>query len=409
MLSPTVALAQILDSVVPLGRRQSVPLTEALGRPLAEPVVTPWDVPAWDNSAMDGYAVRAVDVATAQPDQPVYLRVVSAVAAGQVPQVPVQPGEAARIFTGAMLPPGADTILIQEHTQRLDSRVAILQAAPAGTFIRQQGSFAPAGRVLLTPPATLGAPELAILAASGYAEVSVLARPRVVLLSTGDELVPAGHTPQPGQLVDSNQPALVALVRQAGAEPMPLGIVADTPEALRAVLDTAIQQADLVISTGGVSVGDYDYVRPVLESLGATFLVTAVAVKPGKPLLVARLPRPAGPDLIYVGLPGNPASAWVGFWRFVYPALNKLAGRPMPWTCPQVMAQTTAPLQAGRDREFCFWGRLTWGESCTFTPASGLYNSGNLVSLAGCNSLAMVPAGERVEAGRPVKVLMLPM
>lgn len=406
---------------------QTLNLSDSLGLVLAEAVTSPLDFPHWDNSAMDGYAVRAVDISGATSDQPVSLPVVMEVAAGQVPERSLQPGEAARIFTGAMVPAGADCIVMQENTRSqggvqenladqegsADSAaiVQICQAADPGNFIRHQGRFHQAGQILLQPGIRLQAPEIAVLAAAQVAQLNVFAQPRVGLLSTGNELVDVGQPLGPGQIVDSNGYALAAAVQASGAVPHALERLRDDRDALKAAI--ADVQADpslgVVMSTGGVSVGDYDYVDAVLAELGATLHIRAVAVKPGKPLTVATLPRPdgEGPPLLYFGLPGNPVSALVSFWRFVQPALRQLAGLES-WQPQFVKATAEIELRSGGQRETYLWGSLSWkGDGYCFAKAGGSHSSGNLINLAGTNGLAKIPVGTKaIAAGERVDVLM---
>ncbi len=250
----------------------------SLGRVLAQPVTSGLDFPHWDNSAMDGYAVRAADISAV----PVNLSVIEEIPAGRSPQKTIKAGQAARILTGAMMPAGADTVVMQEETERQGEQVTILTRSEAGAFVRQQGSFTTAGTQILTAGKAIAPPEIALLAAAQQTEISVYRRPRVAILSTGSELVKPDQPLQAGQIVDSNQYALTALVAKTGAVPISLGIVPDDREQVKSAIAAAFDQADMVLSTGGVSVGDYDYVDAVLEELGATLHIRSVAVKPGK-------------------------------------------------------------------------------------------------------------------------------
>jgi molybdopterin molybdotransferase len=386
-------------------------ISEAVDRVLAEPVKSHLDFPHWDNSAMDGYAVRYADVQRAGGKSPVSLAVVGEIPAGQAPDLVVGVGQAARIFTGAMVPTGADTIVIQEVTERCEHQVTILEAPEPGQFVRRRGSFYRAGDPLMPAGLRLQGPEIAVLAAAQCARVRVYRRPRVAILSTGDELVTPEETLQPGQIVDSNQVALAALVQQTGGIPHCLGIVPDQPEALTASIRTALDQADMILSSGGVSVGDYDYVDQILTDLGATLHIRSVAVKPGKPLTVASFAPGSGqPDNsspLYFGLPGNPVSALVSFWRFVAPALRKRSGLSHGWSPRFMPAVTRHPLKTGGKRETYLWGHLRVAEhGLEFALAGGSHSSGNLVNLAGTNALAVVPVGTtQVEAGATVTVM----
>ncbi len=270
----------ILDLVQPLSETESISIlagyandfTTATGRILATTIVSQLDFPHWDNSAMDGYAVKFADVRSSTAKHPITLEVVEEIPAGYQPQREIQAGEAARIFTGAILPAGADTIVIQEHTQRVQKSFVKIQIAPtAKAFIRHRGEYARIGDPLLAPGTVLNPPEIAILAATGCSEVTVYRRPRIAILSTGDELVSPHQPLKPGQIVDSNQYAIAAFVQQAGGIPICLGIVPDDRTKLTAIMSEAISSADLVISTGGVSVGDYDYVEEILAELGGGY------------------------------------------------------------------------------------------------------------------------------------------
>lgn len=394
----------ILDLVTPVGTIETISLADSVGRVLGQTISSQLDFPHWDNSAMDGYAVRYDDVAAV----PAALTVVEEIPAGQVPQCTLQSGEAARIFTGGMLPAGADTIVIQENTQRDGNRVTVLEAPLAQAFVRKQGSFYQAGADLLGPGIKIGAAEIAVLAAAQCVSVPVYRRPRVAILSTGDELVDIHQPLEPGQIVDSNRYALAALIAETGAVPIPLGVVPDQKAATEQAIANALGQADIVISSGGVSVGDYDYVDQILEELGATIHIRAVAVKPGKPLTVATFDR-AGGQQLYFGLPGNPVSSLVSFWRFVQPALRKLSGLTTGWSPKFVWAKTESDLKAGGKRETYLWGRLSLGDKgYRFTLATGGHSSGNLINLSQTNGLAKVPLGETfIPADSTVKAMVV--
>lgn len=407
MLPAAEAEAKILDLVTSPVETEQVPIEAALGRILAQAIPSPLDFPHWDNSAMDGYAVRYADVQGASAKHPVALTLTETIPAGRSPTRAVNPGQAARILTGSMLPTGADTIVIQEVTRREGEQVLVLDAPESQQFVRHRGSFCRAGDPLMQAGIPIGGPELAVLASAQCVQVPVFPRPRVAILSTGDELVLPDAPLQPGQIVDSNQYALAALVRQAGAIPIALGIVPDQPQALRAAVQSALTQADVIVSSGGVSVGDYDYVDDILAELGATLHIRSVAVKPGKPLTVATFPAQQGAEPIYFGLPGNPVSALVTFWRFVVPALRKRSGLATGWEPAFVPATTRHPLKAGGQRETYLWGRLIpTSEGYEFELASGGHSSGNLINLAGTNALAVVPVGTiRLDVGETIQVM----
>jgi molybdopterin molybdotransferase len=404
MISTLQASELILSLSKPISKIETVPLHLASQRILAEPVISKLDFPHWDNSAMDGYAVRWADLQAGIDKFPI----VSEIPAGVAPTRSINPGEAARIFTGAMLPAGADTIVIQEHTQRNGDHLQILTPAQTqGDFVRRRGDFAQAGQVLLTPGTRLWAAAIAVLAAAQYPEVQVYRRPRVAILSTGNELVQPADNLAPGQIVDSNQYALAALIRQWGGEPICLGTAPDRPIELAAAMQQAIDTADIVLSTGGVSVGDYDYVDQILADLGGQIHITAVAVKPGKPLTVATFQQ-ADRQILYFGLPGNPVSALVSCWRFIYLGFQKVAGIETP-VLPWTTATTTTDLRSDGKRESYLWGKIQLHNGQQeFTPVAGGHSSGNLINLATANALGMVPIGQStITTGSLVQILLI--
>jgi molybdopterin molybdotransferase len=382
-----------------------VELLEATGRILAKPIASHLDFPHWDNSAMDGYAVRYEDVIDCNAENPAVLSIIEEIPAGYQPKQTLAPLQAARIFTGAIIPPGADTIVMQEVTQRFHSQLSVLKVpAKQGEFIRKKASYYQAGKELLSAGIVINAPEIAVLAAAQCREICVYRKPRVAILSTGDELVTVDKTLQPGQIVDSNNYALIALVQQLGAEAISYGIVPDNEEVLKETIEKALVSADIVISSGGVSVGEYDYVEKILESLGGKLHIRSVAMKPGKPLTVAAFPN----SKLYFGLPGNPASALVTFWRFVQPTIKKLSGLSEGWQPTFIKAKASNELRSDGKRESYIWGKLKLidGEY-NFEIAGGTQVSGNLINLAQTNALAILPEGtKQISQAQQVKVLV---
>jgi molybdopterin molybdotransferase len=413
MLPVSQAEEIILDLVQPLDAERDgevVTLLTAIERILAAPVVSQLDFPHWDNSAMDGYAVCYEDVKSCSAQQPAILEIVEEIPAGRSPQQTLKPGQAARILTGALVPPGADTVVMQEQTRREGDRVVILAPPEPQAFVRHQASFYQAGTQLLPAGMMLQAAQLAVLAAAQCNQMKVYRRPRVAILSTGDELVKPDQMLQPGQIVDSNQYALTALVAQTGSEPLQMGIIPDQPKALETAITNAIATSDMVLSSGGVSVGDHDYVEQILESLGATIHIHAVGVKPGKPLTVAKFAATAATNhkpVLYFGLPGNPVSALVCFWRFVQPALKKLSGLTHSWGPVFVQARSRQDLRSDGKRETYLWGQLHLVNGYyEFHLVGGSHSSGNLINLAQTNGLAVLNVGQTlVSAGEQVKVL----
>ncbi|MBD2199220.1 MULTISPECIES: molybdopterin molybdotransferase MoeA [Calothrix] len=407
--------AIILNLVQPLDHQRDtevVDLFAAAGRILAVPVTSNLDFPHWDNSAMDGYAVRYTDVQHCSAEQPAVLEIVESIPAGYQPQSIIQAGQAARIFTGAVMPQGADTVVMQERTSQQENFVQILAAPKPQEFVRRQASFYQAGTQLLPAGIKLNGAEIAVLAAAQCGRVSVYSTPIVAIFSTGDELVTIDQPLAAGQIVDSNAYALAALVRQSGAEPLMLGIVKDEPAALQKTITEAIAHADIVISSGGVSVGDYDYVEQILATLQAQIHIRAVAMRPGKPLTVATFPPTVDEGdnnhrvPIYFGLPGNPAAVLVTFLRFVQPAIKKLAGLAQGWKVEFVKVRSHQELRSDGKRETYIWGKLQLVNGVyEFSPSGGSHSSGNLINLAQTNALAVIPVGKTlISAGEEVEV-----
>jgi molybdopterin molybdotransferase len=301
---------------------------------------------------------------------------------------------------------------MQEHTQRVQKNFVKIQITPtARSFIRQRGEYARTGDPLLAVGTVLNPPEIAILAATGCSQVDVFRRPRVAILSTGDELVLPSDSLKPGQIVDSNQYAIAAFVQQAGGIPICMGIVPDDRSKLTAAMSEAISAADFVISTGGVSVGDYDYVEAILAELGGDIQVRSVAIKPGKPLTVAKFGgEQEDRTAIYFGLPGNPVSALVSCWRFVKLAMAKFSGLPeAKYRSNWIEATAIEDLTADGKRETYIWGQLALiNGRYQFSVAGGAQSSANLINLAGTNALAMLPIdATQIAAGSTVRVLVL--
>jgi molybdopterin molybdotransferase len=318
LLSVADALARVLDGAGPLPR-ESAPLTDACGRVLAEDVPALRTQPPADLSAMDGYAVRAADVASV----PVTLKVTGEVAAGHPFEGEVRSGETARIFTGGVIPPGADTIVIQENTTRDGDRVTVNTPSPAGRHIRRAGLDFKEGQVLLPRGRRLTDRDVMLAAAMSHPTVPVHRRPKVAVLGTGDELKAPGSALGPGEIVYSNGFALMALARAEGADVVDLGIVPDEVEATVAAIRKArASGADILLTTGGASVGDYDLVQRGLKAEGLELAFWRVALRPGRPMMNGRLGAMA-----VLGLPGNPVSAYVCAFLFLVPLIRRLAGR----------------------------------------------------------------------------------
>ena len=317
MTSIEEALELVLDGLETLGS-ETVPLTAAHGRVAAEPVRSAVDLPPFDRSAMDGYALRAADTAPG-----VALRLAGGVAAGEVATAVLEPGTAVRISTGAELPPGADAILQSERATERDGTVAPDGALAVGTHVRARGEDLREGDVLAAAGDRLTLPRISALASAGVGTVPVARRPRVAVLVTGSELLPLGAPPEPGRIHESNGLMIRLLVAQAGAETAEPATVADDREATIAAVGDGLGAADVLVVSGGVSVGPHDHVRPAFEACGVEEVFWRVNIKPGKPIWFGR----RGQQLVF-GLPGNPLSTIVCFAMFIAPALRRLGGEP---------------------------------------------------------------------------------
>jgi molybdopterin molybdotransferase len=393
MTTPAEALQSILARVAPLPPRP-LPLAEALGLAAAEAIKSTEQVPPFTNSAMDGYAVRAGDLAVASPEHPVRLRVLGDLAAGATADRAVDAGTAWRIMTGAPLPEGADSVVPVEDTVRGEGWVEVRKPLREGIHIRLAGEDIQAGLALVASGCALRPGDLGVLAAVGHPAVKVHPRPRVAVLTTGDELVDASERPGPGQIRDANIHAICAQVAACGAVPIPFARVPDDRATLMGVLREALQ-ADAILTTGGISVGDYDFVKAILEELGAERVFWKVAQKPGGPLGFWML----GAKPVF-GIPGNPVAAMLMVEEYVRPALRRLMGfaklhRPVAearleggWTGKAGDHRTTFLRVIARREAGQLQARLT-----------GPQGSAILSSMLHANALAVIPAGmDRVEA-----------
>jgi molybdopterin molybdotransferase len=379
-------LQEVLSTVAPLPALP-LPLTDAHGCVLGEDVTALAPLPGFDNSAMDGYAVRRGDVAEASETSPVELPVVGDIAAGDRGTRSVQPGFCLRIMTGAPLPPGADAVVPLEWTDGGVRTVSVRQPPALGQHIRRAGEEAPAGAVLLRAGTFLGAAQIALIAATNRAAVSCRPRPRVVVVSTGSELVETGDPLAHGQIPDSNSHMLMAACRETGAMAYRVGMVPDDPNVLLETLEDHLIRADLLLTTGGVSVGAYDVVKEVLSRLG-TVAFEKVAMQPGMPQGFGTL----GPDQVPIfTLPGNPVSALVSFEVFVRPALRRMLGAPAVLR-PQVTVETTEAFRspAGK-RSFLRVVVAREPDGRVLARNAGGQGSHMLSGMAAANALLVVP------------------
>ena len=394
LLTLEEAWAEMLEGVRPLGAEE-VPLFEAYGRVLAAEIRTRAPIPPFDRSALDGYAVRSVDLIGAMPHAPVTLEVLEEVGAGRVPQAVVGPGQAVRIMTGAPIPVGADAILRVEASKRDDDNPYLVRAlaeVPPGEAICLQGEDAPQGAILLEAGQEIGAAETAILAANGEAMVPVYRRPRVGILISGEEVRPL-----------TGGPMLAALVRDYGATPVLYGQVADDLQAIADLVKKAASECDLVLTTGGVSVGDYDYMREAYEQAGGTLHFWKVAIRPGTPVTYASI----GATRV-VGLSGNPAAAFVNVVLLVKPLLRKLCGDAHPEHRP-VRAVLDSDIESrviGLDRFLRTQLRVEDGRLLAAAPSKG-QKAAIMTSLVGVQGLVRIPARTEVRQGMLVEVYPL--
>lgn len=395
-------LRHVLTSITPLAEIE-VSLLDAHGCVLAEDVTADAPLPRFDNAAMDGYAVRAADVAAASPDHPVELPVVGDIAAGSAGVYAVNPGLCVRIMTGAPVPSGADAVVPVEWTDGGVARVRIHRAATVGMHIRRAGEDVVAGQTVLRVGTALGAAQIGLLAAVGRGRVRVRPKPRVVVFSTGNELVDVGGTPGPAQIYESNSYALTAAAREAGAIAYRVGIVPDDPSRLLSLIEDQLVRADLVVTSGGVSAGAYDVVKEVLSRLGTVEFVK-VAMQPGMPQGFGRV----GPDGTPIfTLPGNPVSAFVSFEVFVRPAIRRMLGRETLYR-PLVRAVLSEPLHKSAGKRAYVRARLDVRDGAYVVAPVGGMGSHLVASLAQANALIVLPEhATEVPAGVTVSVMVL--
>jgi molybdopterin molybdotransferase len=415
MITVEEALGRILGyvDVLPVEEKS---LVDALGQVLAEDVSAPFDIPPLDNTAMDGYAVRAADTAGASAESPVALSVVGEVAAGYTFEGGVAPGSAVRIMTGAPVPEGADSIVPFEETdepfekapegsRQLTAEVRVFKEAREGANIRRSAEDVRAGDVVVPRNTVLRPSEIGVIASVGKESVQAIRRPVVAVLSTGDELLAPGQPRSGARIYDSNAHSICALVHRYGGIPMMLGIAKDTPEALTKKIHGGLS-ADLLITSAGVSRGDYDVVKDVLAREGEIDFWT-VAMKPGKPLAFGCFEKD-GRRIPHIGLPGNPVSAMVTFELFGRPAMMKMMGKT-DWRRPVVRAITNDRIVNRNDpRLFLARCIVTERNGKYYASLTGSQGSGILTSMMRANALTLIPADlEVVEPGEEIEVIML--
>ena len=396
MLAVEEAQQRVLDEVRVLDD-EVVLLANAHGRVLREDVAAPYDLPRGDNSAMDGYALIA-------DDTPGELRVLEDIAAGHVPKVRIERGTASRIMTGALIPDGADAVAQVEITDGGREVVRVNEAVARGTNVRRRGDDMRAGDIILRSGALIRAAEIGALASAGKTDVRVGRRPTVAILATGDEIVDIDRAPAFNQVPNSNSYALAALAAESGALPQIRGIVRDDRDATIAAIESALD-CDFILSSGGVSVGAFDFVKDALDALGGETKFWRVAMKPGKPVVLSRVR-----ERLYFGLPGNPVSSMVGFLLFVRPALRKAMGESAHFD-PIVSIRTTAPLRSKGDRRTYLRVRVIARDGELVAEPMRAQGSHISTSMLGANGLAILEAGTTLvnEHERVIVLLFGPM
>lgn len=397
MITVDDAIKIVLERIEPLGS-ETIALEQAHGRVLAEDIRADMDLPPFDRARMDGYALRSSDVSAA----PATLRVIGEIAAGAQFEHHLNAGEAIKIFTGAPVPPGADAVQKVEVTRANGTSVEILESVTPGQFITPRASEIAAGEVIATPGREIGPAELAVLASFGYARVRVGRRPRVAVISTGSELVDVATKPEAAQIRNSNTYTIGAYAERAGAIVDDLGTVQDTPEATRDALIRAADNRDIVITSGGVSMGDYDLVKAALDEIGAEVFFDKVSIRPGKPTVFARRDK-----TFFFGLPGNPVSTSVTFNVFARPAIRKMQGDATP-ALPMVRARLARSLKDASSRRSYLPARLSIEDGRAMVEALKWGGSSDLVAFMRATALIIVAEDvHEIEAGGLVDVVLL--
>ena len=394
MLSVEEALEQILGRVRRLPTER-VDVLAALGRVLAQPVRSTRLIPPWANSSMDGYALRAGDAGPG-----VTLQVVGRVVAGALADRPIGAGEAMRIFTGAPLPAGADAVVPQEDVDASDGRVALRGGIQPGAYVRPAGEDVRVGDLVLEPGVRLGAAEIGLLATLGHSQIEVSRRPRVAVLSTGSELADLGTEPGPAQVPNANTYSLMAQVMEAGGVAINVGVAPDRLDAIGERIRRG-READVLVSSAGVSVGDLDLVREALVAAGAELHLWKVDMRPGKPITFGSLA-----DRPVFGLPGNPVSAMVTFELFVRPALLAMQGRSGGGRA-LIQATAAEPIVNHGSRRGYLRVSIDARDGRWLARLTGDQGSGILRSMVSADGLAVVPGDTKIDAGQPVEVMML--
>jgi len=400
LLPVAVAISKMLQAITPIVAMETVELQHALDRVLAEDIFSTIDVPGRHNSAMDGYALRHADA-----NLTASLRLIGTSSAGHPFQAEINSGECVRIMTGAVLPANADTVIMQEQVTALDGQIKLNTLPQPGENIRRAGEDIAIHSLVLSKGKRLTPLDIGLLASLGISEVRVFERVRVAILSTGDELKPLGQALQAGEIYDSNRPTLIALLARLNVDVIDIGLIADDPKKITQAFQSAVAQADIIISSGGVSVGDADYTKDVLASMGKINF-WKVAMKPGKPFAFGSINAGENKTSWFFGLPGNPVSAVVTYHQLVLPALRHLAGEKIPSSLTLTAASET-DLKKQPGRADYQRGVLYSREGENFVASTGNQSSGVLSSMAHANCYIVLEQ-ERSAVNKGEKVHIIP-
>ncbi|MCX5851570.1 MAG: molybdopterin molybdotransferase MoeA [Deltaproteobacteria bacterium] len=377
------ALRRVLDAATTLGCEKA-PITGTLGRILGEDIIAARDIPSDDNSAMDGFAVKAADTKGAEKKNPVSLEVVEDIPAGRVPAKSVGSGQAARIMTGALIPRGADAVVPVENTESAEGKVAIHAEAKKGEHLRRRGEDVKKGELVIPRGKVVRPPEIGMMASLGIASASIYRKPTVAIIATGDEIVDISDSPPPGAIISSNSYSLYAQVMECGGVPVSLGISKDTKDDLLRHFREALR-ADIVVSSGGVSMGAYDFVRDVMKEIGATIQFWQVAQRPGKPVAFGTMEK-----TLFFGLPGNPVSSMITFEEYVRPAILKMSGHANLFR-KMVKARLSGDFEKKKGLRYFARVRVTIEEGEYRAALTGSQGSGILKSMVEANAILVIP------------------
>jgi len=399
-----VRAQRLIGKNVPKPKKIKVSLASSLGDVIAEDVKAPFPLPLYDNSAMDGYVLRSCDTRSASQSKPVFLKIKDTIKAGDYPKRPLRTGEAYKIMTGALIPKGGDCILPKEEALVKNGCLIIEKLIEMSQHVRRQGEEIEKGRRVICKGAVIHPATVGILASLGLKFVSVFARPKVSVIATGSELIPAGKGLKPGKIYDSNSLMVSSILKSMRIEPVWVRTIGDRKDILKRTLQRAFERSDLLILTGGVSVGDYDYVKEVLSKFGVRAIFWKVSQKPGKPLFFGRRRK----KLVF-GLPGNPASVFTCFYEYVFPALRRMSGFRNPYLHRKMM-KIGAHIKPDQKKILFLKGKTGVDGKTKMVMPLGRQGSHMISSLQDANCFILVsPSRKTIERGQKVRVDLLPV